>query len=116
REAQRWDAAYAGEVITLTELKAKKLDIAERKQRLLTQQDATKNAMQATQQYQAEMQEVLTYCQRIQNRLSTLDMPNKRRTLEALDITVTWSPGEDPVVEGWIPKVATASMTKCRHG
>jgi hypothetical protein len=31
REAQRWDEAYAHEVIDLTELKAKKLDIAERK-------------------------------------------------------------------------------------
>ena len=35
REAQRWDEAYAHEVIDLTELKAKKIDIADRKQRLL---------------------------------------------------------------------------------
>jgi site-specific DNA recombinase len=40
REAHRWDEAYAHEAIDVVELKAKKLDIAERKQRFLAQQQA----------------------------------------------------------------------------
>src|SRR5262249_20708081 len=47
REAQRWDTAYAEEVIDLAELKAKKLDINERKQRLLAQQEAVETVMHA---------------------------------------------------------------------
>src|SRR4029453_10451809 len=57
REAQRWDEAYAHDVIDLAELKAKKLDIAERKQRFLAQQDAAQAALHVTQQRHIEMQE-----------------------------------------------------------
>jgi hypothetical protein len=39
REAQRWDHAYAHEVIKLAELQLKKREISERKQHLLTRQD-----------------------------------------------------------------------------
>jgi len=72
REAQRWDEAYAHEVIDLTELKAKKLDIAERKQRLLAQQETVEAAMQAAQQVQAKARDILLYCQQVKERLHTL--------------------------------------------
>jgi site-specific DNA recombinase len=111
REAQRWDAAYAGEVITLAELKAKKLDIAERKQRLLTQQATTQTTLKTTQQHHAEMQEILAYCQRVRNKLNTLDMPRKRLALEALDIAVTWRPGEPIQVEGHLFGNTASMMT-----
>ena len=74
REAQRWDEAYASEIIDLGELKAKKLDIAERKQRLLTQQEAVETAMQVVQQSQARTRDILTYCLNVKERLQPLDM------------------------------------------
>ena len=94
REAHRWDEAYAREVIDLGELKAKKLDITERKQRLLTQQEAVDTAMQSAQQSQAKTRDIL-----------------KRQALEALDIRVTWTPGEPLHIEGSVPLVATANST-----
>jgi site-specific DNA recombinase len=95
REAQRWDEAYAHEVIELTELKAKKMDLAERKQRLLAQQEAVEASMLAADLDQAQAREALLYCQR-------LDAPHKRRALEALAVRVTWSPGEPIRLEGCI--------------
>jgi site-specific DNA recombinase len=105
REAQRWDAAYAGEVIDLDALKAKKLDIAERTQRLLAQQAAAEAALQSAQQAHARKREILTYCQRITAQLSTLDMPHKRVALEALDIRVWWEPGSRSASRAAFPLV-----------
>jgi hypothetical protein len=88
REAQRWDEAYAEEVIDLGEFKAKKRDISERKQRLLTQQDGVWTATRSAQQYQAKTRDILTYCLRVKDQLGVLDTPHKRQALEALDIRV----------------------------
>src|SRR5262249_41802898 len=93
REAHRWDEAYAGEVIALDELKAKKLDITERKQRLLAQQEAVEAAMHAVHDAQARTRDILTYCLHVKEQLHTLDMPHKQQALDALDIRVTWTPG-----------------------
>ena len=79
REAQRWDDAYAHEVIDLTELKAKKIDITERKQRLLAQQEAVEATALAAQQAQAEAQGILLYCQQLRGQLHTLDTPRSGR-------------------------------------
>ena len=94
REAQRWDEAYGQAVIDIVELKAKKLDITDRRQRLLTQQEAVETATAAVQQDHAKRQDILTYCLRVKERLHTMDMPHKREALEALDIRVFWAPGE----------------------
>ena len=109
REAQRWEKAYAGEVIDLTELKVKKFDITERKQRLLAQQEAVETARQSAQQSQAKTRDILTYCLHVKERLHTLDMPYKRQALEALDIRVTGAPGEPIRIDGSIPMDITLS-------
>jgi site-specific DNA recombinase len=116
REAQRWDEAYAQEVIDLTELKAKKLDITERKQRLLAQQETVEAAMHAAQQAQAQARDILLYCQQVQEQLRILDAPHKRQALEALDIRVTWGPGEPIHIEGSIAMDAIASSVSSRTG
>jgi hypothetical protein len=114
REAQRWDEAYAHEVIDLTELKAKKIDIADRKQRLLTQQEAAEAAILAVEQSQAKARDILLYCQQIQEQLHTLDAPHKRQALEMLSIRVTWSPGEPIRIEGRIP-IDNIAYNALRH-
>src|SRR5262249_44980632 len=95
--------AYAHEVIDLTELKAKKLDITERKQRLLAQKEAVDAARYAVHEAKARRQDILTYCLRVKERLTTLDVLYKRQALEALDIRVTWAPGEPIRIDGCIP-------------
>jgi site-specific DNA recombinase len=114
REVQRWDAAYAGEVISLTELKAKKLDITERRQRLLAQQEAVDAAMHAAHAAQAKTRDILTYCLQIKEQLDTLDMPHKRLALEALDIRVTWAPDEPIHIAGSIPlDIIVSNALRC---
>jgi site-specific DNA recombinase len=103
REAQRWDEAYAHEVIELTELKAKKLDITERQRRLLAQQEAVDAAMHVAHEATARTRDILTYCLRIKEQLTPLDVPRKRQALEALNVHVTWAPGEPIRFEGDIP-------------
>jgi hypothetical protein len=116
REAQRWNEAYAQEVIDLTELKAKKLDIAERTQRLLAQQSTVEAAMHARQQAQAQARDILQYCQHVQEQLCILDAPHKRQALEALDIRVTWGPGEPIHIEGSISMGIIVSSAPRRTG
>jgi site-specific DNA recombinase len=116
REAQRWNEAYAQEVIDLTELKAKKLDIAERTQRLLAQQETVEAAMHAAQQAQAQARDILQYCQHVQKQLRILDAPHKRQALEALDIRVTWGPGEPIHIEGSISMGTIVSSAPRRTG
>ena len=103
REAQRWDEAYAHEVIDLIELKAKNLDIADRQRRLLAQQEAVDAAMQAMHEAEAMRKHILTYCLGVKEEITTLDIPRKRKALESLKICVTWTPGGRIHIEGCIP-------------
>jgi hypothetical protein len=50
--------------------------------------------MHAAQQAQAHARDILLYCLHVKEQLPTLDAPHKRQTLKALDIRVTWTPGE----------------------
>jgi site-specific DNA recombinase len=104
REAQRWDEAYAHEVIDLTELKAKKLDIAERKQRLIVQQETVEAAILAAHQAQADARDILLYCQQLKEGISTFDVPHKQQVLETLKIRVTWVPHELIRIDGSVRK------------
>ena len=116
REAQRWDEAYAHEVIDIAELKTKKLDITDHKQRLFAQQEAVESSMLAAQQSQAKARDILLYCQQVTERLHTLDVPHKRQALEALGIRVTWASGEPVRIDGSIPMDAIASIAPGRTG
>jgi len=63
------------------------------RQQLLDQQAVAEEAIHRAQQHQATIQDVLLYCHHVKDRLHTLDIPNKRLALEALDIRVTWTSG-----------------------
>jgi hypothetical protein len=45
----------------------------------------------------------MSYCTLVRQRLQTFDEREKRLTLEALDIRVTWTPSEVLAVQGSIP-------------
>jgi hypothetical protein len=48
--------------------------------------------------------EALTgYCERVRQRLQTFDITEKRVTLEALDVRISWIPGNPLVIQGTIP-------------
>jgi len=93
------------------ELKSKKHELAERRQRLLDQHAEAKEALHHAQQHQAKIQDVLLYYHHVKERLSTLDMPNKCVALDALDIRVTWTPSAPLQIAGRIPIDAIVSAT-----
>lgn len=99
-------------MIDLAELKAKKLDIAERTQRLLAQQETAETLLHAAEDAHAQRQEILLYCLQVKERLSSLNMPSKREALAALDIRATWSPGEPIHIEGNIGVVTASNASK----
>lgn len=51
------------------------------------------------------------YCRRVRERLTTFTMEERRRTLEALDIRVSWMPGQVFQISGRIPIEAIAPNT-----
>ena len=59
--------------------------------------------MHAVHEAQARKRDMLTYCLHIKEQLHTPDMDHKRRTLEALDIRVIWTPGAPLDIAGIIP-------------
>jgi site-specific DNA recombinase len=103
REAQRWSEAYAAEVIDIRELKAYRAEIDAKRQSLLTQQAVCQAKLEAIGQEVAQVGSLIDYCARVRQRLQTFDTAEKRLAFRALDIRVTWTPGQALPIEGTIP-------------
>jgi site-specific DNA recombinase len=108
REAQRWADAYAAEVIDILELKGYRAEIETRRQSLLAQQATCQAKLEAIGQAVAQVGALIDYCARVRQRLQTFDRAEKRLALEALDIRVTWIPGQPLTIEGSIPLCGVA--------
>jgi site-specific DNA recombinase len=103
REAQRWADAYAGEVINLAELKGYRAEIEARRQSILVQQAQCQAKLEAIGQAVGQVGALIDYCARVRQRLQTFDEGEKRLAMEALNIRVTWLPGQPPRIQGAIP-------------
>jgi chromosome segregation ATPase len=108
KEAQRWAEAYAAEVISLEELKAYRADIGARRHSLLAEQHARQATLQAIGEAVQQVEALVGYCARVRQALQTIDAGEKRRAFEALNIRVTWTPGQALVIHGSIPMDAIA--------
>jgi hypothetical protein len=102
REKQRWTSAYAAEVINLEELKGYRADIATRRQSLLTQQTALQARLEGIGKAVGQVESLMGYYERVRQRLQTFNMPEKHLALEALDIHVTWTPGQPLAIQSTI--------------
>jgi site-specific DNA recombinase len=103
REAQRWADAYAAEVINLAELKAYRADIDSRRQSLLAERTACDRQREAIGLAAAQVHSLMDYCAWVCQRLERFNDAEKRQALDALNITVRWTPGKPLVIEGSIP-------------
>jgi site-specific DNA recombinase len=103
REAQRWADAYAGEVINLAELKGYRAEIATRRQSLQAEHTACQRQLEAIGAAAQQVDALTAYCARVRQRLQTFDQTEKRIAIEALDIRVSWIPGEPLAIQGSIP-------------
>jgi site-specific DNA recombinase len=102
RDQARWDAAYEGEVIDLADFKMKKAEIDARRASLDAEHQRLNQEAQALDHAHCDAAALAGYCAQVQANLSALDMPNKRKALEALDIRIHWTPGEIPQIQGSI--------------
>jgi hypothetical protein len=50
-----------------------------------------------------QVESLIDYCARVRQALQTFDATEKRRTFEALDLRVTWTPGQPLSIQGAIP-------------
>jgi site-specific DNA recombinase len=103
KEAQRWADAYAAEVINLAELKGYRAEIDARRRGLQAQQAEAQAKLDAIGEAMGQVEALIDYCARVRERLQTFDDGEKRRAFEALDIRVSWTPGEPLTIHGSIP-------------
>ena len=97
-----WDA-YINDAITLDDFKAKKADIDMR--RASVEQELARLDEQARllQQAHFEADSLKAYCARVKQNLNHFTMDEKRLALDALNIVVTWHPGQPLTIQGSIP-------------
>jgi site-specific DNA recombinase len=103
REAQRRADAYAAEVINLAELKGYRAEIAARCQSLQAEHTACQRQLEAIGAAVQQVDALTAYCARVRQRLQTFDQAEKRLAIEALDIRVSWIPGQPLAIQGSIP-------------
>jgi hypothetical protein len=103
REAQRWADAYAAEVTNLAELKGYRAEIEARRQSLQAEQAACQRQLEAIGAAVQRVDALIAYCARVRQWLQTFDQAEKRLAIEALDIRVSWIPGQPLTIQGSIP-------------
>jgi chromosome segregation ATPase len=115
REAQRWADAYAAEVINLAELKGYRTEIEGRRQSLLAEREACERRMEAIRAAVQQVEALIDYCARVRAALQSFEAAEKRLAFEALDISVTWTPGQPPRIQGTIPIDTIAPIPLASH-
>ncbi len=112
REAQRWADAYASEVISLAELKGYRAVIEARRRSLLEEHATCQRQMDAIGAAVGQVETLIDYCARVRQALQTFDATEKRHAFEALDIRVSWIPGQPFAIQGTIPIEPIAAIPR----
>jgi len=109
KDVKRWEAAYLGEAIDLADFKAKKAEVDAR--RVSAEQELARLDTQQRLLDQAELEtaSLTEYCARVRSALQHFTLEEKRRALDALNITVVWHPGDAPEMHGSIPMAIAAN-------
>src|SRR5262249_55824732 len=105
KDLKRWEAAYLGEAIDLADFKAKKAEVDARRasaERELARLDAEQRAID---QAELDTASLMEYCVRVRQALRHFTTEEKRRALEALNITVIWHPNKPIKIQGSIQEV-----------
>ena len=115
RDDQRWAEAYIAEVINVAELKAYRADIDQQRQSLLAEQTQLQGQLEAIGHHVQQVESLIDYCARVRGALQTFDATEKRHTFEALDLRVTWTPGQPLSIQGAIPMDAITPIPPAWH-
>jgi site-specific DNA recombinase len=96
KDLKRWEVAYLGEAINLADFKAKKTEVDARRASAeleLTRLDAEQRLIEQT---EIETKSLMDYCARVRQELQHFTPEEKRRALEALNITSSMAPKQIP--------------------
>ena len=102
-EAQRRAEAYAAEVTSLDDLKGYRAEISSRRESLLSAHAACQRQLEAIGAAVQLVDALTEFCAGVRQRLQTFEEAEKRQAIEALNLQVSWTPGQPFVIEGSIP-------------
>jgi site-specific DNA recombinase len=115
RETQKWERAYLNDAIDVADFKAKKAELSTRRQGWLAQRAEADAKLEAIGQAVAQVGALIDYCARVRQALQTFDDAEKRLAFDALDIRVSWTPGQPLSIQGTIPMEAIAPIPPGSH-
>jgi len=113
REERRWAEAYAAEVIDLKQFQGYKAEIEMRRQGLLAQQLECERRQSEAHELLQHGQTLIDYCGRVREHLKAFTFEEKRLAFEALDLQITWTPGEPLRIQACIPMDPILSTPFC---
>lgn len=87
----------------MAELKGYRAEIGARRRSLLEQRQALEGQPETIDHTGEDVESLITYCERVRQQLQTFDDQEKRRAFDALNVRVTWTPGQSLTIEGRIP-------------
>jgi site-specific DNA recombinase len=111
RESTKVWEAYTNDVDTLAEYKTKKATVDARRASIVQELVQLDEQQRLTDQLDLDIASLTDYCARVQSALQHFTMEEKRRALEALDITVTWHPEQPLKITGSIPVEIVSPMS-----
>jgi site-specific DNA recombinase len=113
REARKLWEAYVNDAITVETFKARTAEVETAKAHIaaeLATMDATVQQRQAS---IATIAGLRDYCASVRERLQRFTPEEQRLAVEALDVRVTWTPGEPLAMTGAIPLVTESCLPRC---
>jgi hypothetical protein len=113
REEGRWAAVYAAEVIDLKQFQGYKAEIALRWQGLLAHQEECERRRSEAHELLPHGPTLIDYGARVRAHLKAFTFEEERPGFEALDLHITWTPGESLRIEGCIPTEPVMSIPSC---
>jgi hypothetical protein len=113
REEQRWAEAYAAEVIDLTQFQGYKTEITMRRQSLLAQQAMYERQQQDMEEQIHHGQLLIDCCARVREHLKAFTGEDKRLAFDALNMRMTWTPGDPLRIQVCIPSEPVVSIPSC---
>jgi hypothetical protein len=116
KDLKRWEAAYLGEAIDLADFKTKRGEVDARRASLEQELARLDSQQHLIEQAELETASLMEYCARVQAELQHFTLEEKRRALDALDITVIWHPEKPPEIHGSIPAGIVSSVTRYTAG
>ena len=113
KDVTRWEAAFLGEAIDVGDFKTKKAEITTRRASAEKELALLDEQQQACEEAHLETDAIEAYCTQVRSGLCTFDLPEKRRALEALNITVLWHHDGLPEILGSLPREIYQYLAEC---